>query len=139
MTSSYRVIDEPNVKSWGERLIINPTFILFAAIIVPLLVTLPFQGRFWIPFVWLTINGVALGSSTLRRELLVMWLGGLLLWICFFGAVIAFQHYEISMELAGPYFRIGLFGGFFFILYFAVGYQQTSYQLFDYLRGERSG
>ena len=139
MTSSYRVIDEPNVKSWGEHLIINPTFILFAAILVPLFVSLPWYGRFWMPLVWLTVNGVALGSATLRRELLVMWLGGLLLGIAFFGGIWAVQHYEIRTELAIPYLRIGLFAGFFFILYFAVGYQQTSYQLFDYLRGERSG
>lgn len=139
MTSNYRVIDEPNVKSWGERIIINPTFILFAAIFVPFLVTLPLQGRYWMPLVWLTINGIALGSPTLRRELLVMWLGGLLLLISLFGAIFAIKLYQIDLELATPYLGIGLIAGFFFILYFAVGYQQTSYQLFDYLRGPDRG
>ena len=135
--AGYQIIDEPAVKPWGERIIVNPTLILFASIFVPLFITLPLYGRFWMPLAWLSVNGIALGSSTLRRELAVIWLGGLAAAsFPILGTHVA-QALSFSAASAAPYVRILFFGGFFLVLYVAVFNQQKSFELYDYVRRGR--
>ncbi|MDZ7904263.1 MAG: hypothetical protein U5L01_17805 [Rheinheimera sp.] len=47
--TSYRIIDEPRLKK-SQQLIVDPTLIFFAAMLVPMLVEIPLWGKFWLPF-----------------------------------------------------------------------------------------
>ncbi|MEM7079026.1 MAG: hypothetical protein AAF513_10400 [Pseudomonadota bacterium] len=138
---SYQVIDEPQVRSWGEMIIVNPVLILFAAMIVPMFVSLPIYGRFWMPFAWLALNGWALGSATLKRELITSVLGLIAMSAVVFipALLISSGVVPFSMEQAQPYIAILLMGALFFLLYLVVFPQERSYQLYEYLRRGRDG
>ncbi|MDJ0758438.1 MAG: hypothetical protein QNJ19_03525 [Woeseiaceae bacterium] len=132
----YRIIDEPRSKPWGEKLIVDPTIILLAAILVPLFWNPPYFGRFWLPALWLIINGYALGSSTLGKEIATI-VGGLFLaWaVLWLTSVVRKANPDLSIEAFLPYTRLLLFGVFFLTLYLVVFKQGRSYQLFKYVRG----
>ncbi len=134
----YEIIDEPSVKPWGEKLIVEPVVILLAAILVPLVWQPPFAGRYWMPLVWLAVNGLALGSSTLGREIAVL-VAGAVIWIALFlGASQVLERGIVPFQPADvyPYLRIVLFAVFFMTLYLAVFMQSRSYQLYAYTRGD---
>ena len=133
----YQIVDEPNVKSWGESLILDPTIILFVCIFAPILISIPAFGRFWIPLIWLSLNGFALGSATLKRELLVLWLGSVLLFSVYIGFIAVANHYGLAPERINPYLRIMVFAGFFLVIYITVFNQQKSYELFKYLHSNQ--
>lgn len=59
----YHIEDEPRPGRL-ERLITDPMWPLFGMVL----------GAGWIGFLWFIVNGVALGSSTLRRE--IAWVVG---------------------------------------------------------------
>ena len=132
----YEIIDEPHARPWGEKVIINPLFILLAAILVPLIWSPPFFGRFWIPFIWLAVNGVALGSSTLLKEIATLIVGALACAGVFFGTVYLL-HNELlpyTDEQVIPYMIITLYGVFFLTMYLVVFNQSRSYELYNYIR-----
>ena len=136
----YQLIDEPQTKSWGDRVIVHPLIILLAAVIVPLFWNPPAFGRYWLPLIWLTVNGIALGSTTLKKELWIMWAGGAALAIAFFGAIfgMAFLFPEIPAAMTGKYVGILHIGAYFLLLYLVVANQQMSYDLYAYLRDKHS-
>ena len=136
----YKIIDEPNLKSWGEQIIVNPIMILFAAFFVPLFWDPPLLGRFWIPAGWLIVNGVALGSASLKQEIKAIVLGALAIvgMFALFGMLSGNGVLPWSLEDAAPYLRLVLFGIFFLTLYGVVFRQCKSYELFAYIhRGEQ--
>lgn len=133
----YEIIDEPEAPSWGERIVVDPVLILFAAIIVPLVWNPPAYGRFWMPALWLLINGLALGSATLKREISALLAGGAAMFLLFRGVtwLLASGVLPYGVEDVRPYFITVLFGVFFLALYIAVFYQSQSHQLYSYIRG----
>lgn len=138
-TNRYRIIDEPMTKSWGERFVVNPIIILFAAIFVPLFWQPPMYGRIWLPIVWLGLNGYMLGSSTLGKEVgagilaMAAWYGVILLSVWLIGI----ESLGLSLEQLMPYSRTLQFAVYFLFLYLAVFYQIKSHQLFDYVHDGR--
>ncbi|MEO1482645.1 MAG: hypothetical protein AAFU77_11105 [Myxococcota bacterium] len=132
MTGRYRILDEPSAKPWGEKLIVNPIGILFISMVLPVFWEPPALGRFWMPLAWLMLNGIALGSSTLKKEFLAMGIGT----VAWFGALVAGGFY-LDAERFGDYLRITLFGIFLMTLYVVVLHQNRSYELFTYLNRDR--
>ncbi len=135
----YRIVDEPRVKPWAENLIVDPFIVLFVAIFLPIFWDPPFMGRFWMPLVWLLINGFALGSSTLAKEVIYS-VAGLSAGVLMVGAVsvmVAQGIITVPTEQLTPFVRLALFGLFLFTLYSVVMRQSTSYQLFQYTQGSR--
>ena len=139
--SRYEIVDEPDVKPWGEKLIVDPIMILLAAMLVPLIWNPPYFGRFWLPFAWVALNGLALGSATLGRELGIMAIGGIAWLAIFFGIpeLVRSGVIPFALEDVVPYMRTLLFATFFLTLYLAIVPQGLSYQLFDYVRQRRDG
>lgn len=134
----YEIIDEPHVKPWGERFILDPTIILFAAIIIPLFLPLPLYGRFWIPILWLILNGYALGSSTFGKEIATLVVGAIVWLALLYGVsyLTSTEMFGMPTERVAPYLRILLFGIFFLTLYLVVFRQARSYELYKYIRGD---
>ncbi len=134
--SRYQIIDEPEVRPWGEKLIVDPIFILLAAVFVPFIWQPPVFGRFWMPIVWLLVNGVALGSKTLVREILTIVAGlvGLWLLIMLVAALEGSGVLPFPGERLDPYVSIVFFGVFFTVLYIIVFNQGRSYALYKYAR-----
>ena len=136
----YQIIDEPRSKPWAERIIIEPTLILFAAILVPLIWNPPLFGRFWMPLLWLLANGYALGSSTLGKEVATSLVGILALYGIFILASFVMRNGVLGLanEDIFPYLRLVLFGVFFWTMYLIVMRQSVSYQLYKYSLGDSS-
>ncbi|MEM9384837.1 MAG: hypothetical protein AAGA68_07230 [Pseudomonadota bacterium] len=137
--TTYKIIDEPKARRGMESLIVDPTVILLASMIIPLFWLPPAGGRYWLPMLWLALNGYALGSPTLGKEILTMLLGALgvvgLLFIVL--ALIQAGVLPFTEEGAYPYLRILTFGLFFLAVYMVVFRQATSYALFQYIQGDR--
>jgi len=136
--TSYHIIDEPKPK-FSEKLVVNPVIILFAAILVPLFWNIPLAGKLWIPLVWVIANGIILGSSTLGKEILTIFLGSLFYLIVLFGTffVITSTDYLQYQEVVKPYLHIFLQAIFFVTLYISIFMQTASYNIFDYIRENR--
>ncbi len=131
--STYEIIDEPKVQ-FLEKFIVHPVIILFAAMIVPMFVSIPFFGRFWIPFVWLVFNGIILGSPTIKKEIIYAVLGVLTLVGLFYLGIYLYtllQHSKISVF---SYLRILMSGVFFLFLYLIVFLQEAPYQIYQYIK-----
>jgi len=102
--SSYQIIDEPKPSAY-DNLIADPTVILFAALLVPLFVDLPFYGRLWLPLLWAVANGFLLGSPTKIKESVIAIGGALLLAALIFSlAYLANTNVELMRSVA-PYFH----------------------------------
>ena len=137
---SYQIIDEPRVRTWGEHIIVHPILILFVSIFIPLFITLPFYGRFWMPFAWLALNSFALGSATLKREVITCVLSVVALIGVTFSAGLLLQYIDAAPEIVAPYYRIALMGVLFFAIYLVVYPQERSYEIYQYLRsGQNAG
>ena len=134
----YKIIDEPTTKPWGENFVVDPIIILLAAILVPLLWNPPALGRFWLPLVWLILNGYALGSSTLGREIGYMALGivGWYAVLRITSAIIGTGYVTLPVADVYDYVIIAQFGIFFLTMYLVVFKQSQSYHLFRYIRGD---
>lgn len=130
-SNNYAIIDEPKATALSY-LVQNPLVILFASMIVPILISLPYLGRFWMPFIWLLINGYLLGSATWKKEWIISIAGILGMSLIIFGSA-----YFREMEYIRPYLRIALNALLFLTLYFAVFTQSTSYELFEYMREDK--
>lgn len=137
MNQSYHIIDEPK-KTGKERLVVNPLIILFACIFIPILITLPFFGKFWMPFVWLLANGYFLGSATWKKE----WAysaGGIAIMFVLFVVLSMSPLFGISdnaMNILAPYLPTVLNALLFLSLYVVVFTQSTSYELHQYIHGK---
>ncbi len=127
--SDYVIIDEPKPSALSH-LAVNPLYILFAAILVPLFWMPPMGGRFWLPLAWLLFNGYVLGSTTWKKEWLICGAGGIAILLLLFvlGAV------ANAFMQAVPYVFIMINAVLFLTIYYAVFTQNSSYELFDYLR-----
>ncbi len=132
--STYHIIDEPKVKK-SEHLIVNPIIVLFVAIFLPIFWMPPYFGRWWLPLVWLTINGYLLGSPTLKKEIVISLLGLLTLFGLLEGFIYISQIEPFSqLESLSQYAIITLNGAFFFILYLVVFKQTVPYEIYSYMR-----
>ena len=117
---SYYIIDEPNVKM-AKHLIVNPTAILLGAMLVPILVSIPLYGKFWLPFIWLMVNGYLLGSPTFLRECIYSIVGMLSIAVAFFGFVYGIQIGAISSpNRLGPYLKVLVNALYFITLYLVI-------------------
>lgn len=135
---SYVIVDEPTPKK-SEYIIVNPIVILLVAIFLPLFWNPPFFGRYWLPFVWIVINGFILGSPFLKREVLIS---------CFaIVAMIAVFAFMLmlpdllglqSFDAVAPYTRIALNGTFFLFLYWAIFSQSTAWEIHNYIKENKS-
>jgi hypothetical protein len=133
----YEIIDEPRTKPWGEKLIVDPIVILLAAILVPLIWQPPMLGRFWIPALWLILNGYLIGSSTLGKEIATIIIGTVVWFLVSYG-VLAFVRSgasPVSGRDAYEYLLLLQFAVFFLAMYLVVFRQADSYALFKYMRG----
>ena len=131
--SSYQIIDEPKPSAY-DSLIADPTVILFAALLVPLFVDLPFYGRVWLPLLWAVANGFLLGSPTKIKESVIAIGGALLLAALIVSlAYLANTNVELMRSVA-PYFRITIQGVLFFTLYLIVFYQSVPYSIHQYVK-----
>ncbi len=133
--SDYFIIDEPKYKL-AHRFVVNPVGILLAAMILPLVFPkIPLYGKFWLPFVWLMLNGYWLGSPSFWREL-VYAIGGLAIVAVLFFAF----GYGIKTELitapntAAPYLRVLVNGIFFAALYCVVLTQSVPFAIYEYVK-----
>ena len=106
IVANYSIIDEPKIKL-GHRFIVNPTGILLAAMVLPIVFrNIPLFGEFWLPFVWLAFNGYWLGSPSFGVSCFCsLWAG------CCGGVFFAFG-YGIKADVitapntAAPYMRV---------------------------------
>ncbi len=132
--SHYHIVDEPK-GSQLDKLVVNPIIILFAAIFIPIFITLPFDGRWWMPFAWLAINGYLLGSPTLKNEILISILGVLSLYgLLEFFILLSQQDFFSGMKSFVQYVRIILNGVLFLTMYLVVFKQSVPYEIFTYMR-----
>lgn len=137
--AEYRIIDEPRAR-FSTQLIVNPLAIFLVAMFLPIVFMPPYHGRVWIPFVWLVINGILLGSPSLKKEVILATCG-ILLWFCL--PLAALKVLE-SMQLADrweffqAYVHIGRQAAFFFFLYLIVFAQSVPYAIYQYLKERQS-
>jgi len=133
----YQIIDEPKPSRWA-KFIVNPVAILLVAMLLPLMWTPPLAGRYWMPLLWLLVNGFILGSASWKKELIFSIVGGLAMLVCVYGALFYFQQFDPEgLPQAAPYIRIVLNGVLFLSLYLVVFTQSTSYQLYQYIHQQR--
>ncbi len=133
--ANYSIIDEPKIKL-GHRFIVNPSGILLAAIILPIVFpNIPLYGKFWLPFVWLALNSYWLGSPSFWREQ-VYAIGGLLAVVAAFFAFGYGVKSEIitSPNTAAPYMRVLVNGLFFTALYCVAFTQNVPYSIYEYVK-----
>lgn len=132
--SNYHIIDEPKVKM-AQHLIVNPTAILLAAMLIPIFVSVPLYGKFWLPFVWLIGNGYLLGSPTFWRESLYSMVGMLAIAVAFLGFGYGVQMGSISSpNQLVPYLRVLTNALYFIALYLVVFTQSRPFLVYEYVR-----
>jgi hypothetical protein len=132
--SDYLIVDEPKISKFNY-LIFSPLIIIFAGIIVPIFIELPYYGRIWMPALWLALNGFFLGSSTRVKEMILAIVAVLSWFLIVFGAAdffLLFSNLE-TFKKAIPYIRIFSQAIFFFFLLYIVGLQSTAYSMYEYL------
>lgn len=131
--SSYHIIDEPKPRLY-ENLIVNPIIILFVSIIVPLIWMPPMLGKYWIPLVWLVLNGYFLGSPTFWKEVFIAIGGG----VCMIAAFLflGIMHQQGLSESIMPYIFILLQAILFFTIYLIVFSQSAPYEIHEYVNDE---
>lgn len=135
--NSYTVIDEPRPRPW-HNLIAPPILILLAAILLPMFWNPPLYGRVWLPMLWLAVNGLLLGSPSLKKEWLILASGLLGYAATLYGGIWLAETFLARPQVAWPYLRILLQGVLFFVLYLVVFIQSAPYELFTYLRKHHS-
>ncbi len=132
--SQYSIIDEPKQHQLNA-LILSPVIILFASILVPMFITLPYLGRIWMPAVWLIFNSILLKSASRFKEISVSLLA-VFLWflIVYGGSDFIYTYFEPGgLKKAAPYLRICSQAAFYFCLMYVVALQSTSYALYEYM------
>lgn len=134
----YSIIDEPNVRPWGERIVVDPILILLAAILVPFFWDPPALGRFWLGPLWLLVNGIALGSATLSKEIRALVVGAVVWVALFFGTAATINAGLLPFEGRDiwEYTAISLFAVLFFTMLYVINLQARSHALYRYVRGD---
>jgi len=133
--SNYQIIDEPKPKKI-ENFIVDPIIILLASIFIPFILNPPMFGKYWMPIVWLLANGYFLGSSTIWKEVIISFIGSILL----VGLIILFLYFYQNPGLGDfitPYLRIIIQATLFLTLYLIVFTQANSYSIHEYLKEQR--
>jgi hypothetical protein len=132
--TSYRIIDEPKVKM-AQQLIVNPIAILLAAMLVPIFVSIPLYGKFWLPFIWLIVNGYLLGSPTFWRECVYSVLGVFAIAAVFIGFGYGIKINAIgSPNSLAPYMRVLINALYFIALYLVVFTQSVPFSIYEYVK-----
>lgn len=132
--TSYRIIDEPKVKM-AQQLIVNPVAILLAAMLVPIFVSIPLYGKFWLPFIWLIVNGYLLGSPTFWRECFYSVFGILAIAGIFIGYGYGIKTDVItSPNSLAPYMRVLVNALYFIALYLVVFTQSVPFSIYEYVK-----
>ena len=116
----YIIIDEPGLSPIAH-IVLNPLVILFATLIIPIIWNPPALGRFWMPYIWLLLNGYALNSATWAKEWVICIAGIILMCLIWLSIALAVDHKEVNAT-------------WLLCLYYAVFTQSTSYELFEYMR-----
>ena len=133
---NYQIIDEPKPSRWS-KFIVSPIAILLVSMLLPMMWSPPWGGRYWMPLVWLVANGLLLGSASWRKETMYCIAGGLSMLACVYGSLFYFQNYHPELlRQAVPYILIALNGLLFLSLYLVVFTQATSYNLYQYIHRE---
>lgn len=138
--SNYLIIDEP-AKSKLDYLIINPTVILFASLLIPMLVQVPMFGRIWIPALVFILNGFLLGSPSRWRETIFSLLSIGCWFGLVFGGIYAVGNFlgKDHIEPALPYLRILSQACFYFCLIYVSSLQANAYSIYQYInRGDKA-
>ncbi|WP_087023202.1 hypothetical protein [Thaumasiovibrio subtropicus] len=132
-TPRYHIIDEPKATKW-DFLVMNPMVIIFATMIVPIIWAPPFAGRYWVPLVWICVNGYIMGSATFKREVVTCLVGCLALLAVFIGFA-QIPHEVIENTTIGwfNYLRLALNTILFLTLLLAAFSQMKSFSLFQYI------
>lgn len=132
--SSYHIIDEPKVKM-TQHLIVNPVAILLAAMLVPIFVSIPLYGKFWLPFIWLMVNGYLLGSPTFWRECIYSIVGILAIVSTFIGYGYGIKiDFISSPNSLAPYLRVLVNAIYFIALYLVVFTQMVPFSIYQYVK-----
>lgn len=132
--AGYRIIDEPKATK-SQRLVVTPVLILFAAMLLPLFVQLPFYGKYWLPFVWLMLNSYWLGSPTFWRECLYAVLGVCTVLSMIIGYSYAAIHgYIADPDLYLPYARVATNAVQFIAVYMVVFTQLVPFSVYQYVK-----
>ena len=126
MTDAYHITDEPKPGNLSH-FTVNPVWPFF---------TIMFSGV-WLSWPWFLINGMAIGSPTFRKELLLVIIG-------FIGsAVISIGILFIIGSLAGKevlsssvgYINIAVLGWKLFITYWLYTLQLRTFEIYQYYGG----
>lgn len=134
----YRIIDEPRPRA-AERLIVDPTFILFAAVLAPMLLRGVYLVAWIIPLLWWAFNAWLLRSPSWRREAVAVSLGvlGVVAVILLTVRLAGLGWFEDPRRIWSYSFILQsamFFGG----LYYAAFQQANAYAIFVHLhRGGR--
>ena len=133
--SDYIIVDEPKARALAA-FVLPPLVILLASILLPLFWQPPAMGKYWLPLVWIFFNGYVLGSSTLKKEFAVGFLGLLVMLAQFMGFLyyINLEAHPFPVDVVGPYLRICLNATLFLTLYFVVFTQTASFELYKYMK-----
>lgn len=131
MANTYLITDEPRGKL--THMAISPLILLLVSLFIPK----PYQ--FLMPFVFL-LNGWLMGCHNLKKQIVVVLLGGLLIAALpfAFGFVISSGVLPIDKQVAMPYFRILFNAGLFILLYKLLLLQNPIFELINYIK-ERTG
>jgi hypothetical protein len=131
---SYKIVDEPGAGRW-QHIIVNPHGILLVAIMLPFFWRPPLMGQVWMPLLWVGLNGVFLGSPTLRREFAVI-AGGVAMYVATLAAAVYVRNHGDLAEpdRIWPYVRILLQAVFFITLYLVVFMQSAPYAIHEYVK-----
>lgn len=123
MSSSYRIVDEPTPGTL-THLAVNPLFPLLSVMLVGI-------GFAW---PWFLVNGLAIGSATRRRELLLVVAG--FAGAALFSALLASaQMQSLVKPSLMPYLDLVGIAWALGISYAIHGMQFVSFQIYEYTGG----
>jgi hypothetical protein len=120
---TYRIPDEPK-PSGLAHLAVNPVWPFFAHMF----------GGIWLAWPWFILNGIAVGSPTLVREILAVLGGGVVSVILGF-AMLYLHGNEALPTLWVPYLAIGLTVVKLAFSYYLFALQGRTFELFLYFGG----
>lgn len=131
MANNYLIVDEPKGKL--NHMAISPLVLLLVTLFIPR----PYQ--FLMPFVFL-LNGWVMGCHNLKKQIVVVVLGGLLIATLLYGLgfVVGIGVLPIDRQAAMPYLRILFNAGFFILLYKLMLLQNPIHELISYIK-EQTG
>lgn len=126
-TSTYEILDEPSSRfiQYAQ----SPVLLLFVSFFIPQ----PF--KYLMPLVFL-LNAWAMGCHNLRKQVITVILGGLIIVFGFFTIIglLVSGLIPLSTGVAAPYIRILLNASFLVLLYQLLVLQNPTYQLLSYIK-----